>query len=229
MQTGDLTPTQIGWLRGGAWAATQTALAMLYQRGAVRVARVGTVERVVSSLADADPLERALYGVMYGAVGPRELMNKPRARSALSQCRRTVAAAGLVRPRWRRVLGPTVSIAVPAMLLGRVVAFRTVPAWAAALVVVTLPCVGIMLAFRRTIVGARTLRALRVRYANLSRAGAKRSALTPEDVGLAVALFGNAALLAILPDVARDSGLLDGGRWSPSDPQPANTPIQGYY
>lgn len=228
MQTGELTPTEVGWLRGGDWAATQTALAMLHRRGALRIGRVGTVERVASPLAGADPLERALYGVLYGAVGPRELMNKPRARSALSECRRKVAAARLVRPSWRRVSGPAASVTLPAVLLARLVAFGTMPAWAGALVVLTLSCVGSMLAFRRTIVGARTLRALRVRYANLSQAGEKWSALTPQDVGMVVALFGDGALLAMLPKAARDAGLLDGGRWSTSEPQPANTPIQYY-
>jgi uncharacterized protein (TIGR04222 family) len=226
MQTSELTPIEAGWLRGGDWAATQTALAMLYRRGALQAGRVGTVERVASPLAGADPLERALYAVLYGAVGPRELMNKPRSRSALSELRRKVAAAGLVRPRWRRVATPAMSVTLPSVLLARLVALGTVPAWAGVLVVVTLSCVGGAFVFRRTIIGARTLRQLRVRHADLSRAGENQSALTPQDVGMAVALFGDAALLAILPKAAHDAGLLDGGRWSASEPQPAETPIQ---
>src|SRR5437879_3723922 len=78
MDRHERTPTEVGWLRGGDWAATQTALAMLHQRGAVRAARVGTVERLAFAVHDIEPLERALYGVLYGAVGPRELMLKPR-------------------------------------------------------------------------------------------------------------------------------------------------------
>lgn len=226
MGTGEITPTEVGWLRGGDWAATQTALAMLYRRGAVRPGPVGTVERVTSRLAGADPLERTLYGVLYGAVGPRELMNKPRVRSALSDLHRKAVAAGLVRPRWRRVAVPAVSVTLPAVVLAWLVALDAVPAWAAPLVVLALSPVGSAFAFRRTIVGARTLRALRAQYASGRQAGDRQSALTPQDVGMAVALFGDAALLRILSTTACDTGLLGGGRWSTSEPQPADTPIQ---
>jgi hypothetical protein len=41
-----------------------------------------------------------------------------------------------------------------------------------------------------------------------------------------VALFGDAAITAILPGTADNTGLLRGGTWSRSTPQAAETPIQ---
>jgi hypothetical protein len=41
-----------------------------------------------------------------------------------------------------------------------------------------------------------------------------------------VALFGNAALEAALLKAAHSTGLLTGDRRSPSEPQPAQTPVQ---
>ena len=226
MQIDEFTPTQVGWLRGGNWAATQTALAMLHRRGAVREGRSGAVERVACALHDTESLERALYGVLYGATGPRELMNKPRVRAALQDVRRKVSAAGLVRPGWRRLAIPLLLIMLPAGALARLVALNIVAAWTGVPVVVSLSCLGCAFAFRRTIAGARTLRALRARYAELGRPLVAASALTPYEVGMAVALFGNTALEAVLAKAAHSTGLLDGGRWSRSEPQPAQTPVQ---
>ncbi|MEV6816601.1 hypothetical protein, partial [Micromonospora sp. NPDC051296] len=87
-------------------------------------------------------------------------------------------------------------------------------------------CVSVAFAFRRTARGARTLRALRVRYADLGRAVDTATDLTPQDAGMAVALFGDAALVMVMPAAAHDSGLLGGSRWSTSEPQPSNTSIQ---
>jgi serine/threonine protein kinase len=70
----------------------------------------------------------------------------------------------------------------PIALLRRIDASGTVPAWAGVLVVLTLSCVGSMLAFRRTIVGARTLRALRIRYADLIMAPPASSGQSPQGV-----------------------------------------------
>ena len=59
MQIDEFTPTQVGWLRGGNWAATQTALAMLHRRGAVREGRSGAVERVACSQGSTSALIKA--------------------------------------------------------------------------------------------------------------------------------------------------------------------------
>ncbi|MEV6816725.1 TIGR04222 domain-containing membrane protein, partial [Micromonospora sp. NPDC051296] len=134
MHTDDLTPAEAGWLRGGNWAATQTALATMHRRGAVRASR-GMVERVALPRAGTEPLERALYGVLYGTVGPRELMNKPRSRAALRDVRRKLSKAGLVRSPWRRVVVPAALITLPALLFVRLAALGVAPDWAGAPVV----------------------------------------------------------------------------------------------
>lgn len=117
-------------------------------------------------------------------------------------------------------------IIFPAWALARLVGLGVIAAWTGLPVVVSLSCVACALAFRRTIAGARTLRALRVQYVDLGRPVEDVSALAPHEVGMAVALFGNTALEALLSGDAHRSGLLDGGRWWTSDPQPAQTPIQ---
>jgi hypothetical protein len=52
-------------------AVGQTDAAIIGRRSG----RVGTVERVAAAAHGADALEQALYGVLYTATGPRELMN----------------------------------------------------------------------------------------------------------------------------------------------------------
>lgn len=223
MEAGEATPVEVGWMRSGNWRATQAALAMLYARGALRPGgTAGTVERASASLAGADPLEYALYGVLYGSVGPRELMNKPRSRSALSALRRQMSAAGLVRPRWRRVVLPGALVSAQVALL---TGLGTVPIWIVVPLLLVLSSLIGMLASRRTIAGSRMLRVLRIRHAALSEAERDARHLTPVEVGMAVALFGDAALRAILPGAVLAAGLLDGGRWWTADPQRAETPV----
>lgn len=78
------------------------------------------------------------------------------------------------------------------------------------LAVVVLVGIAVWLLPRRTVAGARALAAARVRYGDLI----ERSKLEPVEVGLAVGLFGTAALQALMPRFAWDAGLLDGGRSS---------------
>jgi hypothetical protein len=69
---------------------------------------------------------------------------------------------------------------------------------------------------RRTLRGSRMLRALRAEHRAVGEAidanGATAATMTPEVLGMSVALFGDAALEALLPADARQAGLLDGGR-----------------
>jgi hypothetical protein len=69
---------------------------------------------------------------------------------------------------------------------------------------------------RRTWSGQWALRTLRASYGNRSAVSRVGSAAdrdeTPDSVGLGVALYGRQALLALLPRVTNDAGLLDGGK-----------------
>jgi hypothetical protein len=134
-----LEPTEVAYLRGGQWAATQTALAMLVARGAVVVARL----------------------------------------------------AG------HQVIGARLAIAA------------------------VLGCAALAMCFlrRRTFSGAVVLRTMRMRCADLAGVNGGSVAtgtatIGLQTMGLGVALFGRTALLAFLPSIAADAGLLDGGRWS---------------
>jgi len=64
-----LTPIEAGWVRGSDWAATQTALTMLYQRGAIRSARPGTIELRSFATRDLEPFERTLSGSLHDPTG----------------------------------------------------------------------------------------------------------------------------------------------------------------
>ncbi|MET7401841.1 TIGR04222 domain-containing membrane protein [Dactylosporangium sp. NPDC005572] len=54
----------------------------------------------------------------------------------------------------------------------------------------------------------------RARGSSAPDAGSAAADEGVEELGLLVALYGNVALRALLPDVARGAGLYDGGRWS---------------
>lgn len=205
----ELGGTEIGCLRGGSWAAVTTGLVMLHARG-VLVSGAGRISRTGSVRPDVEPLERALYAALYGSMGPRELASQQRVHRALGEVRRRLVERGLVRAPWRRVLIPVVLVTLPPVLLAQLVALRAIGVivgLAAALVFVGIA--GWFLP-RRTLAGARALRALRARHGDI----VSRPALQPAEVGVAVALFGTPALLATMPKFARDGGLLDGGRWS---------------
>jgi len=231
MRGDSLTPIEVGWVRGGDWAATQTALTMLSQRGALRSTRPGSIERLSFTARDLEPFERTLSSSLYGPTGPRELMNKPRVRAALRDLRRTLSAAGLIRPPARRMLTVLISITVPALLLAQLLSSDIVTAPVGLPAALGLACLGCTFASRRTLAGRRTLRALRARYADLRGPG-DPATMTPHETGMAAALFGDAAITAItaitaiLPGTADSTGLLHGGTWSRSTPQAAETPIQ---
>jgi uncharacterized protein (TIGR04222 family) len=206
-QIDGLTATGIGHLHGGRWGAVRTGLAMLHAREAVVAGREGMVERAGPRPPDAEPLEHALFAALYGDMGPRELAERPRVREAIDDLRRDLVRRGLVRPQWRRVLVPLALAVLPPFVLARLIDVIGAPIGLAASVVL----VGAACWFlpRRTVAGARALRQLRALHPEPAGPGGTLAKLGP-----AVALYGADALLATMPVFARDSGLLDGGRWS---------------
>ncbi|MET8367622.1 TIGR04222 domain-containing membrane protein [Micromonospora sp. NPDC005194] len=204
-----LGATEIGWLGGGNRGAVMAGLAMLHARGLLAPG-VGRIRRIGSLPRDAEPLERALYAALYGSLGPRELASQKRVRRALRDVRRSLVERGLVRATSRRVLIPVLLVALPPALLARLVALNAVDVTEGLVAVVVLVGIAVWFLPRRTVAGAQALAAARVRYGDL----VERSQLEPVEVGLAVALFGTPALLALMPRFAADGGLLDGGRSS---------------
>ncbi|SCL13523.1 TIGR04222 domain-containing protein [Micromonospora rhizosphaerae] len=204
-----LAATEIAWLRGGNWGAVMAGLAMLHTRG-VLAPGAGRIRRTGSLPQDAEPLERALYAALYGSIGPRELAGQKRVQRALRDVRRSLVERGLVRATSRRVLMPVLLVVLPPVLLAKLVALRAVGVTEGLVAVVVLVGIAVWLRPRRTVAGTRALAAGRVRYGDL----VERSQLEPVEVGLAVALFGTPAILALMPRFAWGAGLLDGGRSS---------------
>ena len=218
-------PTAIAYLRGGPWAATQTALATMASRGQLVTGPPGRIQRTGPNPPLGHTLERALYSDLYAKVGAREASIQPSVSRALQDIRTGLERDGFLRPKWRRVVLPVVLLGMSPLVVG----------WLANRVGLTGPApVLVLLAFvtlagwfipRRTAAGARALRAARRRYAHLAKivdsGTGSGSGYPPEMVGIAVALFGNAALHTLLPRIAADAGLLDGGKWTPIDVEPA--------
>lgn len=210
--------TEIGYLAGGAWAATQTGLAMLHARGGLVVGQAGRVSRTGAAPVGAETLERALYSSLYAAMGPRELSRQPAVQRALRDLRRNLADRRVIRPRSRRILLPAGLVIAATVLVIRF-AGRSSLMLVMGLVCVALSATAAALLVRnRTSRGTRVLRGLRKAHATAANpGGAVRdgAAWTPEEVGAVVALHGNAGLVATVPRFARDGGLLDGGRSTP--------------
>ncbi|HEX5596697.1 MAG TPA: TIGR04222 domain-containing membrane protein [Micromonosporaceae bacterium] len=208
---GELSGTEVACLSGGGWAAVRAGLAMLYARGVLVSGRTGQLSRTGAAVQrGSDPLERALYGALYGSMAPRELARHPRVHRALGEVRRSLSKRGLLRPLWRRVLVPATLVIVMPLLIARLAALQVISIPVGLVATVVLVGVAVWFLPRRTVGGARLLRTLRLRYAEL----AERPATAPAEVGLAVGLFGASALVAAMPQFARDAGLLDGGRRS---------------
>ena len=99
-------------------------------------------------------------------------------------------------------------VLVPPILVARLVAGDLLGVGTGLVTVLAFAGVASWFLPRRTMSGGRLLRAAQRRYP--VSAGPEQGL----DPGLAVALYGVEALLATLPQLARESGLLDGGRWS---------------
>ncbi|MEN3609270.1 TIGR04222 domain-containing membrane protein [Plantactinospora sp. ZYX-F-223] len=207
----DLSTTDLGYLTGGAWGAVRTALVMLHGRGSVTAARPGGLSRTGSMPAYAEPLERALFGALYGSTSPREVANQRRVRQALAEQREGLIGLGLLRPAWRRFLLPAMLVLVLPMVVARLVAVDLLGVGVGLLVVLAFVGMAGWFLPRRTLSGGRTLRDARRRHPLPVGPDGVSAGLEP---GLAMALYGTAGLLPAVRRFVRDGGLLDGGTWS---------------
>ncbi|GIH12741.1 TIGR04222 domain-containing membrane protein [Rugosimonospora africana] len=208
-----LGPTEIGLLRGGRWAAAQTALAMLAARGRLIAGPPGRIRRTGVAPSGDHMLERALFSDLYGTMGARELANQPRVRQVVKDVELRLVRQGYLRARSVRILLPVASLTVVPCVAAR-------PASQEVGIPLVLASVVLALWFlpRRTWSGSRALNALRARNRSLATmirdGSAAGYSAVPDKVGFGVALFGRPALLAFLPTFAADAGLLDGGKWT---------------
>ncbi|MGN9909822.1 TIGR04222 domain-containing membrane protein [Phytohabitans sp. LJ34] len=213
----DMLVTEIACLVGGRWATIRAGLVMLLRRGLLNTNRRGRVERVGSSPRDGEPLEKALFAGLLGWSGAREVGEKPRVRAVLRDTRRALERRGLLRPAWKRLVVPFALAVVPGVVVARLVSLGAVPPAGGVFAVVACAAAAIWFLPRRTVAGARALRRLRDEYAAdvaaLESGAADVAEWSPRRVGAIVALYGDAALLAIMPE-ARGAGLLHGGRWT---------------
>ncbi|MFY1673518.1 TIGR04222 domain-containing membrane protein [Plantactinospora sp. WMMB334] len=213
----DLSATDLGYLSGGSWGAVRTGLVLLHGRGGVVVDRPGGLHRAGPVPVRAEPLERALFGALYGSMAPREVANQRRVRQTLAAQRESLIGLGLLRPAWRRFLLPAVLVLALPMVIARLVAADLLGVQVG--LVVVLAFVGIAGWFlpRRTLAGDRLLRAARREHPlPVAPSGARGTPPagggSARDPGLMVALYGQDGLRTVLPaQFARDSGLLGGG------------------
>ncbi|MEO3820075.1 TIGR04222 domain-containing membrane protein [Plantactinospora sp. B24E8] len=206
----DASATDLGYLTGGARAAVRTGLAMLHARGLVVADPPGRLRRAGVLPARLEPLERALFGALHGAMAPREVANQPQVRRALAEHREGLIGLGLLRPAWRRIALPAMLVLVPPLLVARLVADDVVGGGAALLIVLAFAVFANLFLPRQTVAGARLLRDARRRHP-VPGAPATDPAAEP---GTAVALYGVTALRILMPQFARDSGLLQEGWWT---------------
>ncbi|HEU5110383.1 MAG TPA: TIGR04222 domain-containing membrane protein, partial [Micromonosporaceae bacterium] len=214
---------EIAYSVAGHRIRTRTGLAVLHARGLL-TGHAGTLSRTGSPPPASESVERALFSALYGRKGPRELASHRRVRRAPTDLRRTLTGRGLVRSPWRRIMVPAVLVMVPPMIVARLAARDGIDVRIGLGLVMVFTLTACWFLPRRTIAGARTLRALRSAHQHLlaqgddghdgHSGGHRVPVLTAEQVGLAVALTGTRALLTTMAGFARDAGLLDGGRWS---------------
>ncbi|MBF9130212.1 TIGR04222 domain-containing membrane protein [Plantactinospora sp. S1510] len=204
----DASTTDLGYLSGGPWAAVRAALVKLHVRGLVVADRPGGLRRTGALPAGVEPLERALFGALYGSMAPREVANQQRVRRALAEQREDLIGLGLLRPSWHRVLLPAMLVLVPPTLVGRLVAGDLVGIGTGLVMVLAFGGIASWFLPRRTVSGARLLRAARRRHPFPVGGEPKL------DPGLAAALYGAEGMLTTVPQLAREGGLLGGGRWS---------------
>ncbi|MBE1485426.1 TIGR04222 domain-containing membrane protein [Plantactinospora soyae] len=216
----DASTTDLGYLSGGAWAAVRTALVKLHVRGLVVADRPGGLRRTGVLPAGVEPLERALFGALYGSMAPREVANQHRVRRALAEQREGLIGLGLLRPAWHRFLLPAMLVLVPPMLVTRLVAGDLVGVGTGLVMVLAFGGIASWFLPRRTVSGARLLRAAHRQHPFPTG----ERTLEP---GLAAALYGTEGLLTTVPQFAREGGLLGGGRWSRflGDPRLDGSPL----
>lgn len=180
----ELSDTDIGYLRRGTRGAVLTALTALRAHGLIAIRQRGGVRRTSRAMAaGGDGLERAVYGALHSAAGPRSVATKPAVRRALATTAERLAGAGLIPGRFRRSLGRAMLIAVA--ILGIV----SLSAGDAGTPMVVGLCLAMILAgclwlpSRRTVAGHGVLGMLRREHARLI-AGWSPTEHNPHDSSL---------------------------------------------
>jgi len=146
-------------------------------------------------------------------------------RRALNSARSELIRVGVLRPRWLWTIQRMLGVALVALAVADVIDGW---GWGGAAVAAAAG-VALWFAPRRTIAGQRALVAARRRYPMpASDGGAELPAAT---VGMAVALYGDTALLALMRRFATEGGLFD--RRTTNDevgdaPAPPIDPANGY-
>jgi uncharacterized protein (TIGR04222 family) len=215
---GGVLVTEVAYLASGRWAAVRVGLVMLYARGLLDTGRRGRIGRIGSSPRAGEPLERALFASLLGWSGARQVGARSRVLVAQRELCRGLERRGLLRRWWVRSLVPLGLAVLPGVVAARLVSLDMIGPQVGVLGVVACAAVAVWFLPRRTVAGARLLRRLRVDHADLvaelESGRARLGGWAPERVGVAVALYGDAAVVAIMPAVARSAGLVDGGRWT---------------
>lgn len=202
----EMSPVDVGLLRGGARGAAQTGLVELYLAGVVEAGFRQTVRGVETRLPPpgCSAVARAQYGALYRRTHPRRLQNDERVRRAIGETSRGLERAGLLvsaERRWalRALLLPVFAAAPVEAAAGGAAVWL----WLALLADVA--AVALWASSRRTPRGAVLLARLRQDHYG-ARQATERDA--PGALLLSVALFGAPALRTQLPRFTEESGLL---------------------
>ncbi|MGW2558599.1 TIGR04222 domain-containing membrane protein [Streptomyces sp. NPDC001514] len=207
----ELSQQAVALLRGGRRAALTVALVALHQRGAVAPGRRGTVQKDGAGRGGTrDPLQRAVLRALPWPVGVRMLASHALVQRAIDDVEDEPARLGLLRTRGRWRTARALLVAVPATMAAGL-STAPPPLWAPAqwgiAALPVLGAAGLWCVPRRTRSGRRLLASLRERHP----LPASRHGCPPGQVQLAVALYGEPALMLFVPHFARDGGLLGAG------------------
>jgi uncharacterized protein (TIGR04222 family) len=224
---GDLGYDGFAYLRGGPRAAINSTLAVMHTNGLVDAWRTGMVmsrEELSPILQTA--MEHAVWSSLYEGTRPRTLATRPHTRRALNSSRAELIRTGALRPRWLWAIQRLLGLALVALSVADVIDGW---GWAGAAVAAGAG-VAVWFTPRQTIAGRRALVAARHRYPMPISEGQVQ--LPAETVGMAVALYGDTALLAIMGRFATQGGLLDrrttNDELGDAPPSPSNPASKGY-
>jgi uncharacterized protein (TIGR04222 family) len=212
--TPQLTAAETAYLAGGSRQALAAVVTSLVQRKVVAVDASTRSIQVVGALPGTDnTIERQLLSII--GKNPRTVDSlESNAEGLFDSLRRRLSDRGLLVPddkRWIPQLGVFL-IAGPVLALGVAKLFIGVARGRPVGILILLLLIGAVATFKllsdlpeRSVVGDAALRALRRRNAGLEVASSTRpERVSPEDLALAVALFGPAVMsVGVMGDVAR--------------------------
>jgi uncharacterized protein (TIGR04222 family) len=192
------------YLRGGPQASVNATLAAMNAKGLVDAWGTGMVmSNKDLSPALQTPTEHAVWSALYEGTRPRTLAARPPMRRALNSTRVELIHAGALRPGWLWGVQHLLGLALVALA-----AVDVIDGWGFALAGVAVVA-GIAVWFipRRSVAGQRALVAARRKHPMPTL---DNKAKPPaETVGMAVALYGNAALRSLVDRFATNGGLYD--------------------